>query len=109
MYYTLRTRCFDREAENFDDNMRALLELTASGNEDLDFNLFTRTDGTGGLRLRYDSARRVCAVDRSGMDLRFNQQVGEALEMPLENGLKRLNIFIDRSSCEIFANDGVAE
>ena len=33
MYYTLRTRCFDREAENFDDNMRALLELTASGKD----------------------------------------------------------------------------
>ena len=84
------------------------LELTASGNEDLDFNLFTRTDGAGGLRLHYDSRVKRCTVDRSGMDRRFNQAVGEVLDMPLDTPLKKLRVLIDRCSAEIFANDGEA-
>ena len=31
--YILKTRCFDREREDFDENMRALLALTASGRD----------------------------------------------------------------------------
>ena len=84
------------------------LELTASGDGDVDFNLFTRADGTGGLRLHYDSASKRCTVDRSGMDKRFNQAVGETLDMPLDAPLKKLRVFIDRCSAEIFANDGEA-
>ncbi|MBQ3303802.1 MAG: sucrose-6-phosphate hydrolase [Clostridia bacterium] len=84
------------------------LELTASGEKDLDFNLFTRPDGSGGLRLHYDSAAKRCTVDRSGMDKRFNQQVGEVLDMPLDAPLTKLRVFIDRCSAEIFANDGEA-
>ena len=75
---------------------------------DFEVALLCREDGSGGLRLRYDAARRVCNVDRSGMDRRFNAQVGEALDMPLETALKKLRVFIDRSSVEIFANDGEA-
>ena len=73
-----------------------------------ELNLFTREGGDGGLRLRYDAAAKVCHVDRSGMDKRFNAQVGEALDMPLESPLKKLRVFVDRSSVEIFANDGEA-
>ena len=84
------------------------LMLTASGDADLDFNLFTRPDGSGGLRLHYDSAAKRCTVDRSGMDKRFNQSVGEVLDMPLDAPLTKLRVFIDRCSAEIFANDGEA-
>ena len=84
------------------------LALTASGDRDLDFNLFTRPDGSGGLRLHYDSAAKRCTVDRSGMDRRFNQQVGEVLDMPLDAPLTKLRVFIDRCSAELFANDGEA-
>jgi len=84
------------------------LELTVAGDGDLDFNLFTRADGTGGLRLHYDSAAKRCTLDRSGMDKRFNQAVGEVLDMPLDTPLKKLRVFIDRCSAEIFANDGEA-
>ncbi len=83
------------------------LEITAPAG-DFDLNLFTREDGTGGLRLRYDSANRVCRIDRSGMDLRFNTQVGEALDMPLDAPLRKLQIYIDHNSAELFANDGAA-
>ena len=83
------------------------LEVRSNGG-DFDLNLFTRADGSGGMRLHYDDAKRICTVDRSGMDRRFNQQVGEILDMPLEQPLHRLSVFIDRSSIELFANDGEA-
>ena len=75
---------------------------------DFDLNLFARADGTGGLRMHYDSARKVCTVDKRGMDRRFNEAVGEVLEMPLEAPLKRMQVFIDHSTTEIFVNDGEA-
>lgn len=75
---------------------------------DMDLNLFTREDGSGGLKIHYDAAARCCRIDRTGMDHRFNQAVGEILEMPLSSPLTRLQIFIDHSSTEIFANDGEA-
>ena len=75
---------------------------------DFDLNLFTREDGTGGLRLHYDAAKRTCTVDRTGMDKRFNQQVFEVLDMPLESPLKSLRVFIDHCSTEFFVNDGEA-
>ena len=42
------------------------------------------------------------------MALRFNESVGEQLDMPLEEPLRKLEIFVDCSSVEIFANDGAA-
>ncbi len=42
LYYELRTRCFDREAEGFDDNMRALLEIAAAS-KDKDWDEICRT------------------------------------------------------------------
>ncbi len=75
---------------------------------DFDLNLFTRSDGTGGLRLHYDAAAKHCVVDRTGMDKRFNQKVGEILEVPLDQPLQTLRVFIDRNSAELFFNDGEA-
>ncbi len=83
------------------------LEITCPDG-DFDLNLFTRADGTGGLRLHYDAATKVCRADRSGMDRRFNEAVGEVLDMPMEAPLRKLRAFIDRSSVELFANDGEA-
>ena len=78
------------------------------GEGDADFNLFTKADGSGGLTMHYDAAKRVCTFDKSGMTNRCNEHVGEVLDMPLENGLRKLEIFVDRSSVEYFANDGEA-
>ncbi|MBR7188255.1 MAG: sucrose-6-phosphate hydrolase [Clostridia bacterium] len=99
-----------REAEiPADGALPAACELEVTAPEgDFALNLFTKADGTGGLRLRYDSAARVCTVDRTGMDRRFNESVGEVLDMPLEAPLRKLRVFIDRCSTEIFANDGEA-
>ena len=83
------------------------LEVGCPGG-DFELSLFTRADGSGGLRLRYDAGRRVCTVDKRGMDKRFNARVGEVLDMPLDAPLTKLEIYADRSSVEIFANDGEA-
>ena len=70
--------------------------------------LFTRPDGTGGLTLRYDAEKKVCTLDRRGLAKRFNQNVFEVLDVPLEDPLRSLRIFIDRSSAEFFFNSGEA-
>ena len=76
--------------------------------QDFDFNLYTKADGTGGLRLHYDAASKTCTIDRTGLNKRFNMAVGEVLDMPLENPLRSLRVFVDRSSTEYFVNDGEA-
>ena len=85
----------------------AEMELIASGG-DLTLSLFTRADGSGGTRIVYDDTAHVLCVDRSGMERRFNVAQGESRERPLPNGLHHMRIFIDRSSLEIFVNDGDA-
>ena len=99
-----------REAEaKADGTLPAACEIEVDCPEgDFDLNLFTREDGTGGLRVHYDAGSKTFAVDRSGMDKRFNIPVGERLEMPLEAAPGKLDIFVDRSSVEIFAGDGEA-
>ena len=81
------------------------MELLCDGS-DLDLNLFTDADGNGGLKLHYDAASRTVTVDKSSLKLRFNEAVDEKLDMPLRTTLKKLDIFIDHCSAEIFANDG---
>ena len=92
-----------------DGTLPAACELVIAAPEsDFEVALFTRADGSGGLRLRWDAEKKVCVVDKRGMDRRFNQAVGEVLEIPLDGPLNSLDIFIDRSSTEIFLNDGEA-
>ena len=83
------------------------LEVLAGGG-DLDLKLFSHQDGSGGLDIHYDDDRRMVTVDRSGVDRRFNESMGEIREHSLENRLSHMRIFIDRSSVEIFVNNGDA-
>ena len=90
-------------------SLPAACELEVSVPEGaFDLALFTREDGSGGLRLSYNPETKVCTFDRTGMDKRFNTNVFEVLDMPLDTPLKKLRIFADHSSVEIFANDGEA-
>lgn len=73
---------------------------------DLKLQLFEDSSGKGALLICYDEKTKTVTVDKSGMKHRFNEAVGERLEMPLLSGLETLDIFIDRSSVEIFANGG---
>lgn len=83
------------------------LELIMRGG-DLELSLFAGENGAGGLRIAYDDAAREITVDRSQMKRRFNTEWGEERRRPLPKGLFHLRIFIDRSSVEIFVNDGDA-
>ena len=80
--------------------------LPAEG--DFELKLFTRADGSGGLVFRWDAARGIITADRTGLDRRFNRQVGEVLSFPLDAPLRKLRIFIDSNSAELFLNDGEA-
>ena len=85
----------------------AELEIYNHG-EDAQIQLFCKADGTGGLSLRYDASSQTCTIDRSQMDLRFNEAIGEVLDVPLDRALTDLRIYIDRSSVELFFNEGEA-
>ena len=75
---------------------------------DVSLCLFTKENGQDGLQITFHQAKRQITVDRSHMDVRFNQEQGEARTRSLPNGLTHLRIFIDHSSVEIFVNDGDA-
>ena len=92
-----------------DGTLPSFCELIAEVPDgDSDFNLFTKADGSGGMTMHYDAAQKTVRVDRRGMDKRFNEQVGEVLEVPLTDPLKNIRVLIDRCSVEIFFNDGQA-
>ncbi len=75
---------------------------------DFSLSLFCKADGSGGLTFQYDAATRTAAVDKTGLDKRFNEAVFETLDMPLDRPLEDLRVFVDHSSVEIFANGGEA-
>lgn len=77
-----------------------------TGAEAFDLTLFSNADGHGGMKLHYNAKSCTCTIDRTGLEKRFNEHLGEVLDMPLEHSLKHLRIFIDRCSVEIFANHG---
>ena len=94
-----------------DGNLPAACEIRvkpAAAGQDFDLDLFTKADGSGGLRMHYDAEKKLCTFDKSGMTKRFNPQVGEVLTMPLAEGLFSIRIFIDHSSTEYFFNEGEA-
>ncbi len=83
------------------------MELISRGG-DLTLCLFAEADGSGGLVIAYDDGAKSITVDRSGLKRRFNIAEGEQRTRILPKGLFHLRIFIDRSSVEIFVNDGDA-
>lgn len=83
------------------------LELISRGG-DLTIRIFADADGKGGLTVAYDDEAKEITVDRSGLKRRFNIELGEQRTRPLPKGLSHLRFFIDRSSVEIFVNDGDA-
>ena len=102
----LRGEKLDLEATNVLPRV-CELELIGRGG-DLTLRLFAAEDGSGGLVVAYDDAAKEITVDRSGMKQRFNTELGEQRTRPLPKGLFHLRFFIDRSSIEIFVNDGDA-
>lgn len=83
------------------------MEIISRGG-DLKLHLFAKKDDKVGLTIIYDDALKEITVDRSCLEKRFNTEQGEQRTRPLPKGLFHLRIFIDKSSVEIFVNDGDA-
>ncbi len=82
----------------------AVIEVE-SDNESVELNLYS-TPLTKGFEIRYDKDSGYLSIDRGSMTQQFNEKYGADRRVRLENGLKSLQIFVDRSSVEIFVNDG---
>ena len=85
------------------------IEVPADSDEkELSFRIFTDKDGNGGIHIHFDKEKSMFTVDRSGLIHKLNPAQGEIREHIIDNPLTSLHIFIDRSSIEIFVNDGDA-
>lgn len=82
------------------------MEIETDGNS-FALHLFTDGSDPGGFTVAYDADKKCCHVDKTGMSKRYNEELGEALDIT-DIEVKKLHIFIDRSSIEIFVNDGQA-
>ena len=83
----------------------AVIRLDDPENESVELNLFTRPRKKG-FEIRYDKNRKNLTVDRTDMINQCNTDFGTVRTVHLENGLQSLEVYIDRSSAEIFVNDG---
>lgn len=79
-----------------------------AADRDQTFAFFTKADGTGGIHISYTAEDRMVTVDRSGLNRSINPQEGHTREHALDHLLSRLRVFIDKSSIEIFINEGDA-
>ena len=102
----LRGRKLDLEASALLPRVCEMELISRGGNMSL--RLFAEESGSGGLAIVYDDEAKTITVDRSGLKRRFNVDQGEMRVRALPKGLFHLRIFIDRSSVEIFVNDGDA-
>ncbi len=69
--------------------------------------LFAKGDGAGGFTFVFDPEKKALVADRRGMNKRFNESVGEVLEVPMES-VRNVRALIDKCSVELFFNDGEA-
>lgn len=99
----LREECDEEEGK-----LSKAMEMIVDFNEgDASLHLFTKENGEGGFTIDYNANTKTITVDKSHMDKRFNEHVFETLDVPLDEDLKNMRIFIDSSSVEIFINDGL--
>jgi beta-fructofuranosidase len=99
----LREECDEEEGK-----LSKAMEMLVDFNEgDASLHLFTKENGEGGFTIDYNANTKTITVDKSHMDKRFNEHVFETLDVPLDEDLKNMRIFIDSSSVEIFINDGL--
>lgn len=83
----------------------AIIQLDNPDMQSLNLNLFASNEKKG-FEIVYDKNTKVLTVDRSDMINQFNTEFGTVRRIALEDGLKSLDVFVDRSSVEIFINGG---
>ncbi|RDW18843.1 sucrose-6-phosphate hydrolase [Oceanobacillus chungangensis] len=81
------------------------LELDASASGSL--YLFADKQNTEGLKLSFDAKHDTISMDRSKAGIPFGESYGSIRTATLKRQDKlTLHIFVDRSVCEVFVNDG---
>lgn len=83
----------------------AIMRLDDPENESIQLNLFARSRKNG-FAISYDKFRRKLVFDKGDLIHQCNEEFGTSRTITLENGLKSLEIYLDRSIVEIFVNDG---
>ena len=82
-----------------------VMEVNNPDLESLTFALFASMN-TDGFTISFDKETGYFSIDKSGMADPCNEEFGLERRVHLSNGLKRMLVFVDRSSVEIFLNDG---
>ncbi|MBE6129046.1 MAG: sucrose-6-phosphate hydrolase [Erysipelotrichaceae bacterium] len=100
-----------RDGSIVSDSMHGLMPQTAimrlddPDSESIELNLFARSRKNG-FAITYDKFRRRLVVERGDLENQCNEEFGSTRTVTLEDGLKSLEIYVDRSSVEVFVNDG---
>lgn len=83
----------------------AIIHLENPGLQSCELSLFSQ-NGRRGFEISYDRNTKILTVDRSALTHQFNQAYGTVRRVKFEDGLHQLDVYVDHSSVEIFANDG---
>lgn len=87
-----------------------LLEATFSGGTATEFGLILRQFGEEGTLVGYDTVRETLLLDRTRSgDVSFSPHfpISDRAAVKLVNGRLRLQVYVDTSSVEVFAQDGL--
>jgi levanase len=85
--------------------------LSAGTAKDFGLQLFRSADGSQYVSVSYNKATQTLSVDRTHSgDVGFNRLFPsiDAVVVPLDHGLLRLELYLDKTSIETFAQDGRA-
>lgn len=84
----------------------AVYDLNESDAESFGIQLRVSSDGSQYSEIGYRSTDRTLYVDRTSSGV-GDGGISEVLLKPMEDGKLKLHLFLDRSSIELFANDGM--
>ena len=83
----------------------AVIHLENPNLQLFELSLFSK-NGKRGFEISYDRNTRVLAVDRSLIANQVNAEYGTVRKVRLDEGLSVLDVYVDHSTVEIFANEG---
>ncbi len=83
----------------------AVIHLENPNLQLFELSLFSK-NGKRGFEISYDRNTRVLTVDRSLMANQVNAEYGTVRKVRLDEGLSVLDVYVDHSTVEIFANEG---
>lgn len=99
----LRHHAVDATKETLPDGAELVIDTDG---KDFALRLLSDEDGKGGILFTYDARKKSLTFDRSGLSQKLNEQYGNVRTHTAVSAVTRLRVFIDRSSVEIFVNDG---